>query len=203
MTMNGSCVLAPLLLGLAVFHLGVGLKVYESDKPIILPLRYRSYAALLVFLPTVVILVTSLIVEFDAFVAYFLVPSQVVPAAMVVWMWMMKGYQVFGVTDETFRRALRHSLERLKLSYKETQTGIRVMQGDVNLEISVSSLEGTVAIRPKDSGDNPLLQDIITSMSCYYSESDINAKNRTLLVYLGVGLFCLVLSLYHFRICYA
>jgi hypothetical protein len=114
---------------------------------------------------------------------------------------MSKGYVIAGVTNEILWEVLRHSLEKLNLSYRETPFGFALIHSGANLHISKSSIDPQIWM--ENSRDNEALHDIVACMKSCFAESDISVDRRSVIFFSVVGIFTLMLSTWLFWIRYA
>ena len=106
---------------LPVAMIGIGLKIIQSRKPIILSERRLFYLIVLPFMPIIIKDIWVIISDgFSVFSQRHLFISIIYSVMPVVFWVGMKGYVVLGTTKATFRNALHFALNKLDIKFEET-----------------------------------------------------------------------------------
>jgi hypothetical protein len=100
----------------------------------------------------------------------------------------MRGYMVFGTTQESFRDALLSSLSKLNLKAEETLSSIRLPSVPAELQVAVYGWIGTGQLRLRNGGRPGLLADVAAGMSTYFNSARVKMNMTTAAVYVILGI---------------
>ena len=106
----------------------------------------------------------------------------------------MRGYMVFGTTQESFREALLSALSSLGLKSEETLSSIRLPSVPAELQVAMYGWVGTGQVRLRNGGRPGLLADIAGAMNAYFNAANVKTNMVTAIVYLVLGLLLCAMS---------
>jgi hypothetical protein len=100
----------------------------------------------------------------------------------------MRGYLVFGTTQESFRDAVISALSTLNLKYEETLSSIRLPSVPAELQVAVQGWIGTGQLRLRNGGRPGLLADVAAGMNGYFNSAKAKTNMTSAVVYLVLGI---------------
>ncbi|MFZ5867382.1 MAG: hypothetical protein ACOYXY_15970 [Thermodesulfobacteriota bacterium] len=113
----------------------------------------------------------------DAFIPYLWRITLILLAGVAFGCLLFRGYVAFGVTDQSFREAMLHSLKQMNLPYQETPSAVSITTLGVDLQVSVSWHVGR--LKTKQWGFGTTLSDIARGMNRYYEAGAVSKGNLT------------------------
>lgn len=182
----------PLAIGLmSLAFIAIGLYALMRRRPFVLRSRWIFVLVLIAFSPQIFMQLSMFFWEpryrtgwLDA--ATFL--SMLVLIIMLAYMALqMRGYMVFGTTQESFREALLSALSKLNLKVEETLSSIKLPSIPAELQTPVYGWLGTGQVRLRNGGRPRLLEDIATGMTAYFDSGNPKTNMTTAVVYLITG----------------
>lgn len=169
-------VLMPASIGLvALAFIGLGLYVLVKRRPVVLHARWMLVTMLIVLLPPILQQASVMLSDQRPpagdsglmFAVILLMPITIV-ALLVV---QMRGYFVFGATQESFRAGLLSALANLGLSPEETVSTIRLPSVPAELNVMMHGSMGTGQLRLRSGGSSELLARIAYGMRRHFDEA--------------------------------
>jgi hypothetical protein len=180
---------------ISLSFIAIGLRGLLTRKPFMLPARWLFWLMLLCFSPALVLGIQSLFDDRRGPGSSTLLMQPLVFLVVLVMMWIqMKGYLVYGITDESFRNALHYALQKLDLPHEEKLTQIRLTTVGADLQVAVQSWMGSGQIRIKPSQHAPTLKRIADQMSEYFATTPVQTNMVTSAFYAIMGVLLLVMA---------
>lgn len=99
----------------------------------------------------------------------------------------MRGYIVWGTTQDSFRDALMSALSSLNLESEETLSSIRLPSVPAELQVAVHGWIGTGQLHLRHGGPPGLLSDIAGGMNVYFSSANVKTNMTWAVFYLILG----------------
>jgi hypothetical protein len=185
-------VLMPLtMLAIALAFIALGLYALIRRRPFIIHARWLLVIIVVAFSPN---LFTSLSALFgaDRYRSGSLgLMSLLTLVAMLVLIGFMalqmRGYMVYGTTQESFRDALMAALSDLHLKAEETLSSIRLPSVPAELQVAVYGWLGSGQLRLRNGGRPGLLADIAAGMDAHFNSARVKTNMISALVFLTVG----------------
>ena len=175
----------------AIYTFGIGLSGFIRKRPLVFASRQLMWFMFAILAPTIIMLL-NLLFEDRKYFSLFSVGMSIFQLGMmalmifIVWR-QMSGYMIFGVSDETFREALTHALNKLNLPFQETVSKIKLTSIDADLQANVASWMGTAQIRIKQLQHVRYAKDIAKAMDEYYKTNIVKVSYVAFIVYLLLG----------------
>jgi hypothetical protein len=191
-------VLFPVVFGLmASFFLVIGLRGVITRKPFLISARWLLALALLGFSPAVLQAVS--LPGSGAGTGALGAIRWISPAVLIILVIFLalslRGFMAFGVTDESFRNGLLHSLKQLNLPYEETLSAVRLPTVGADLQVSVQTWIGTGQLKMKQRSSDSVLRDVVNGMNEYYQNGAVSNTNMTCCIfYVVMGGFLALLG---------
>jgi hypothetical protein len=186
-------ILMPLALGLvSLAFVAIGLYALMRRRPFTVRSRWMLLAAVIGFSPQIITLFSSFVSDpkyrtgwTDA-TSVLLVAMTVVILAFLAM--QMRGYWVFGATQESFREALLSALAGLNLKVEETMSSVKLPSIPAELQTPIQGWLGTGQVRLRSGGRPRLLEDIRARMQAYFDSGNAQTNMTTAIVYLILGI---------------
>ncbi len=167
-------IMFPIQIGLAAaYFLITGLRGIITQRPFLLSLRWLLALMFLGFLPFILLAFFFALPDADHTemdLMDWLNPATFT-VILVIACFTLKGYEAYGITDTSFREALRAALEKLQLSYEETLPIMRLTSIDADLQVSIQPWLGAGTIKIKQRKQRYLLIEIVRAMNEHFSIS--------------------------------
>jgi hypothetical protein len=185
-------VLIPLTLGLtSLAFIAIGLYALIRRRPFIIHSRWMLVLVLIVFSPQILMPLSMFFSEPRYRTGWLDAASLISVCAMVVAVayiaLQMRGYIVFGTTQESFREALLSALASLNLKVEETMSSVKLPSIPPELQTPVHGWLGTGQVRLRNGGRPRLLEDIGTGMTAYFDSGNAKTNMTTAIAYLILG----------------
>jgi len=179
---------APLVV-FSAFFLATGLRGLVTKRPLLFPARWHFWLMALVFLPMFLTPLQRLLDgrrgPMDTM--FLLQPLMFVVILAMFWI-QMRGYLVYGITEDSFRNALNDALERLNLPHEESLSRIRLPGLGADLQVSLQSWMGQGQLRIRPSRHAPTLDKIAACMKEYLATAPVQTNMLMPLYYVVSGL---------------
>ena len=188
----GYHVLMPLTLGtVSLAFIALGLYGLVRRRPFIINARWM-----------LVIIIVAWSPQFALPLSWFFTENQNIGDRLGVLSWIslltmivvigyialqMRGYMVFGTTQESFREALLAALSKLNLKSEETLSSIRLPSVPAELQVAVYGWVGTGQLRLRNGGRPRLLADVARGMTDYFDSAQVKMNMTTVLAYVILG----------------
>jgi hypothetical protein len=117
---------------------------------------------------------------------------------VIVGRYVPLGYAAYGVTDVSLREGLSASLTKLKLTYEETPTGLRLPTIGADLQVKGPRWSGTggVYVKMKPWYFGREMRDMAKGMNEYYRSGTVAEMNMNCFMWpLVAGGICALLAL--------
>ena len=184
-------VLMPLISGaLSLAFIAIGLYQLIRKRPFIIAARWMLALVILAFSPMIFSSASTL---FDdrirsAGLGLMSVISLATFVILVGYMaLLMRGYMVFGTTQDSFRDAIVSTLSNLNLKSEETLSTIRIPSLPAELQVAVQGWIGTGQLRLRGRGPPGLLADIARGMDAYFNSAKAKTNMTSAVSYLIFG----------------
>lgn len=185
-------VLMPLTLGLvALAFIAIGLYALVRRRPFIIHSRWMLVLVLIALSPQAVMPLSMFFWEPQYRSGWVDATSLISVLALMVMVayiaLQMRGYMVFGTTQESFREALLSALSALNLKIEETMSSVKLPSVPAELQTPVYGWIGTGQVRLRNGGRPRLLADIAEGMTAYFNSGNAKTNMTTAIVYLILG----------------
>jgi hypothetical protein len=184
----------PLLLVAAAF-LGISGAIVVRNRPLLVRGSLLALALLLISAPIAVAVVVIAISIAEPQMTCFAV-FQIGVLALMVWgaHRALRGYLVIGISEETFREALRSALARLALPFEETLVGFALTSLNETLRTSLAPRLGSAHFQMKSVGHGETLTQIARRVEEFLRVDGSPPETIAALVYGVAGIVVLVLA---------
>jgi hypothetical protein len=177
------------LVVISAFFVATGLRGLITKRPFLFSARWLFWLMALCFLPIFILPLQRLLDgrrgPMDTM--FLLQPLMFVVILAMFWI-QMRGYLVYGITEDSFRNALNHALERLSLAHEESLSRIRLPDLGADLQVSIQSWMGQGQLRIKPSRYAPTLDKIAACMKEYLATAPVQTNMLTPIFYVVMGL---------------
>ena len=179
------------LLTISLCFIGMALFTYLKKKPLIFDSRWNLTLIIACFSPSLIGNIQRIIKE-PKFDFMDLFPLLMIAILIVWFVFMMKGYIVFGADATELQKSFLQSVEDKKYQYEQSMSAIKIINPELEIAVSIQSWVGSAQFRPKTTVNQEVLKDIITQLKT----KDIKANYITPLYYASIGIIMTILSLY-------
>ena len=198
--------LSLVLLAMSAYFLFLGLKVFLRKKPFLISAKYNFFIifialAVQLVLPVSNLFRTSIFKEdnFDWFLLSTPIFLIVLYSVLLVYLWKtMQGYQVIGVTEDSFRTSLQNVLKKLGLPFEERLSKMRLTNLETDLESTIQAWSGVATLKIKDSNHKKIEKEIAENLQKEFKDDYLPINLRTSYFYLITGglmfVFCIGFS---------
>jgi hypothetical protein len=188
-----------LFLIFASYYLFIGLRVTLINKPIIINSNWLYIFVSFSLLPSVVFSIINIKnIGIDDSYGTTLFMS-IIPVFLIIMMvfyyFVIKGYSIYCITDEEFRKALLFSLNNNLIKFNEKFNKIELFELNNELNISFASWIGTGMIKLKNKKDKLILKKIIDDIKQYFKNNEIKTKKIMAIFYLIFGIVFIMLGI--------
>jgi RsiW-degrading membrane proteinase PrsW (M82 family) len=181
----------PLMLGLMTIYLFViGLRLLITRKPVVMSSRWTVSFIALAFSPQ---LLNTFFLKWPAKglgMMQWISPLMFL-TVMVIIIISMRGYAVFGVTEDYFREAVLGTVASLGFTVEETMSCLRIKETGQEIKIMVQGAMGSAQITPKSKDSHALVQQIAKGMRTYFRGHAGKTKMLIAYFYILLGVFLL------------
>lgn len=191
-------ILLPLILGgMSLAFIALGLYALIRRRPFIIHARWMLALVVVAVSPSAFLYLSMFFGE-DGYrrggLGLMLLLGLLAIVILVCYMALhMRGYMVFGTTQDSFRDALISALSLLDLKYEETLSSIRLPSVPAELQVAVHGWLGTGQLRLRDPGRPGLLADVAGAMKVYFNSATAKTNMTFAFVYLINGLLMSVM----------
>lgn len=180
---------------MSVYFLFLGLKVVLTKKPFLIPTKYNFFIILVAYAAQLIMPIQSIFrasrfreESFDWFLVLMPLFMFIFYTFLLVYLWnVMKGYQVIGVNEDTFRTSLQNVLRKLDLSFEERLSKMRLISLETDLESSVNAWSGVATFKIKDKKYKEVEKQIADNLKKEFSDDYLSVNLRTSYFYLISG----------------
>jgi len=185
-------ILIPSTLGLvSLAFLALGLYALMRRRPFVIHSRWMLVLVVIALSPQIFMPLSMFFREPRYRTGWLDATSLISVLAMVVLIaymaLQMRGYMVFGTTQESFREALLSALSKLSLKAEETLSSVKLPSVPAELQTPVYGWIGTGQVRLRNGGRPKLLEEIAAGMTAYFDSGNAKTNMTTAIVYLIVG----------------
>ena len=182
--------LAPYILWfISMVFVGLAFYVILVKKPLIIN---SIWIVILLFLCFSAQIYSSIqyLIEVPSFIG--VVPIVAFIVLMVLFVFIMNGYSIYGVNDTDFQDKLLELLKEKNYDFKQGLSTIKIINQDIETTITIQSWLGVSHLRLKGKGDRTILKSIVR---------DLNKKSFKLnylfpVTYMILGFLFCTMSLY-------
>lgn len=186
---------------MAVFCLSIGLSVIIKKRPLIFPAKLIFAFIVLGFSPKFIFSFKLLSRDEPYLLQFFFILSSFILVCILTYCWFqMQGYTIIGVTDESFKNAIHHSLEKYNLPFEEQLSFFKLTSLNASLQITMHSEIGVGLTKLKDSKDQKLLKSLTSEMNEYFEKSSDAPNEFTPTFYIIAGISLIILTILLFLI---
>jgi hypothetical protein len=193
-----SGVTSVLLVILSIPLLTLGMRGLIWRRPFILHSRWQFCLVVISMLPGILLpawLASTASTQSRGLISLLLWLNPLVFCCLLLMMWFqLKGYLVFGITDQAFRDSLVYSLDKLGIPYEERLSAMHLPSVDADLQVAVQSWMGVGQIKMKKAKDSEILHQIVDVMSEHFRASPTESPIITSLFQTISGGFILVIA---------
>lgn len=184
----------PFLLFLsAILYLVIAIRSLLGHQPTILNSKIFLFFYSVILIPVVILSMyfTSII---DIVLPLFLI------LIFIYRLLTIRGYHVYGFSNNEFRNAIIYSLEEIKTAYVEKMNAIELIDINNELNISFAAWLGTGTLRIKKKKDNRLLKELINNIKKYCKMNKIIADKKISIFFILFGIAYIIfgISLFYF-----
>ncbi len=155
--------LAPYILWfISMLFIGVALYVILLKKPVIINSIWILIMIFLCFFAQIYSSIEYLI-ESPSFISVLPILAFVV--LMILFIFMMNGYSIYGVNDSDFQDKLIELLTEKNYDFKQGLTTIKITNQDIETTITIQSWLGVSHLRLKGKGDRTILKSIVGDLT--------------------------------------
>ncbi len=188
------------LAAISIYFLFLGLKVFLTKKPFLISAKYNFFVMLIAFATQLVIPISNFFdfsrLKEDKFDWFFLASPLfliVLYSVLLIYLWKtMQGYQIIGVTEDTFRTSLQNVLRKLGLPFEERLSKMRLTSLETDLESSMNAWAGTATLKIKDAKYKEIEKKIAENLRRELNDEYLPVNLRTSYFYLITGGLMLV-----------
>jgi hypothetical protein len=185
-------IILPSTLGLvSLAFLALGLYALMRRRPFVIHSRWMLVLVVIALSPQIFMPLSMFFSESRYRTGWLDATSLMSVLAMVVLIaymaLQMRGYMVFGTTQESFREALLSALSKLNLKVEETLSSVKLPSVPAELQTPVYGWIGTGQVRLRNGGRQKLLEDIAAGMTAYFDAGNAKTNMTTAIVYLIFG----------------
>lgn len=185
-----------LFLGMSAFFLFIGFKVVVQKRPVLISSRYFFVFIFLAILPQFFLTFLKLSGGGSGSMAGFTYITPLIHICLLVFFWFqMKGYMAIGIRDDSFRDALRFSLNKNNLPFEEQLSKISLPSINAEIQVALMAWIGSGQIKLKKISDRSVLAKIIAGMNQFYKENNTPPNNFTSIFYIIIGSLLLLASI--------
>ena len=185
-------ILMPLTLGVvSLSFIALGLYALTRKRPFIIDARWMLAIVVVAMLPSVVMQLTVLFVQdrhrsgLDVTSSISLLMTIILVGYIAL---QMRGYIIFGTTQDSFRDALLSALASLNLRVEETLSSIRLPSVPAELQVAVYGWIGTGQLRLRNGGRPRLLADVAGRMTTHFNSAKVKTNMTSAVAYLILGI---------------
>ena len=182
----------PLMFALMTVYLfAIALRLLIGGKPIVMSSRWTVSFIALAFSPQ---LLNTFFLKWPAKglgMMEWISPLMFL-TVMVMMIISMRGYAVFGITEEYFREAVLGTVTALGFTVEETMSCLRIKETGQEIKIMVQGAMGSAQLRPKSKDSHALVQQIAKGMRTYFSGH--RGQTKMLIAYFYILLGGLLLA---------
>lgn len=186
----------PITLGItAIFSFYVALRGILTKKPFMISNRWLLATILIVFIPLPLILLPLLSASDSGSESIHFMKWPIailwglILSLILMVLYSLRGYIIYGVTDVSFQEALLAALEKLQLPYEESFSAIRLTSIQADLQVSVQSWMGTGIVKVKQRAHRSALREIVNTMNEYFRTSSVSTNMTPCVFSLVIGIF--------------
>ena len=189
-------IMFPITLGItAIFSFYVALRGILTKKPFMISNRWLLATILIVFIPLPLILLPLLSASDSGSESIHFMKWPIailwglILSLILMVLYSLRGYIIYGVTDVSFQEALLAALEKLQLPYEESFSAIRLTSIQADLQVSVQSWMGTGIVKVKQRAHRSALREIVNTMNEYFRTSSVSTNMTPCVFSLVIGIF--------------
>lgn len=183
------------LVAMSIYFLFLGLKVFLTKKPFLIPAKYNFFVVFIGFATQLVMPISNLFRtsryrenNFDWFLMLIPLFLIVLYSVLLGYLWKtMQGYQIIGVNEDTFRTSLQNVLKKLGLPFEERLSKMRLTSLETDLESLVNAWSGVATIKIKDAKHKGVEKEIAENLRKEFQDDYLPVNLRTSYFYLITG----------------
>ncbi|RLC57812.1 MAG: hypothetical protein DRH89_02625 [Candidatus Cloacimonadota bacterium] len=187
----------PFMFILGFFLLYIGLKIIIGKKPIIMNSKWLLVMLIILYIPLLIIpiIIDILNSELDYFETSL---ALILLIVLVVFIRRaLNGYQLIGISGDTFQDCLSHSLENLNIEYEEKLNKMIIPSKDLTILCSMQSWSGQAQVQFKGNKDKEFINSLIKEIKKYMRNNEIILMKMPAFFYTILGVITIVMSVYY------
>ncbi|MEA2097333.1 MAG: hypothetical protein U9P73_11675 [Candidatus Cloacimonadota bacterium] len=186
----------PFMFILGFFLLYIGLKIIIGKKPIIMNSKWLLVMLIILYIPLLIIpigidFINSDLDYFETSLAIMLFIVLVIFIRRA-----LNGYQLIGISGDTFHDCLSHSLDNLNIEYEEKLNKIIIIGNDLTILCSMQSWSGQAQIQFKGNRDKKFIYLLINEIKRYIKTNEMTSVKMPGFFYAIIGIVATVFSVY-------
>lgn len=183
------------LMAMSIYFLFLGLKVFLTKKPFLIPAKYNFIVVFIAFATQLVMPINNIFRtstykedNFDWFLMFSPLFLIVLYTVLLIYLWKtMQGYQIIGVDEDTFRNSLQNVLKKLGLPFEERLSKMRLTSLETDLESAVNAWSGIATIKIKNAKYKDIENQIAENLRKEFQDDYLPVNLRTSYFYLITG----------------
>ena len=187
----------PFMFILGFFLLYIGLKIIIGKKPIIMNSKWLLVMLIILYIPLLIIPIGIDFVNSD--LDYFETSLAIILFIVLVIFIRraLNGYQLIGISGDTFQDCLSHSLDNLNIEYEEKLNKIIIIGYDLTILCSMQSWSGQAQVQFKGNKDKEFINSLIKEIKKYMRNNEIILMKMHAFFYTIMGFITIVMSVYY------
>lgn len=174
------------LLIISVIFTGMALFVFLRKKPLILNSVWMLIVMCLCFLPQIISSI-EILIKYPSFIGILPI---LMFAVLIVWfVFIMKGYTIFGVDGSDFQKLFIECLNDKNYDFEQSLSTIKIKNPEIELSIAVQSWVGTAQVRFKGKANPNVLKSLMIDLN----KKDMKANYIFPIFYALIGLLIAIL----------
>lgn len=187
--------LSLILVTISIYFLFLGLTVFLTKKPFLIPAKYNFFVIFIAYAAQLVMPISDLFKtsryredNFDWFLVSMPLFLIVLYSVLLVYLWKtMQGYQIIGVDEDSFRTSLQNVLKKLGLPFEERLSKMRLTSLETDLESAVNAWSGVATIKIKNAKHKGVEKEIAENLRKEFQDDYLPVNLRTGYFYLITG----------------
>ena len=181
----------PLDLGLVSFYFFfIALRILIQRRPLVLSSRWTIALIAVAFAPSVLNSFVFNGLSKGMNIMFWINPLMFGTLFFFL-MITIKGYVVYGATEEYIREALLSTVATLGYTAEETMSCLKIKETGQEIKVMIQGAVGSAQLRPKSKDSALLVKQIAQGMTSYFQNHAGETKMLIAYFYLLIGVFLL------------